>query len=56
MQITVNEVGGLTRKLKIVLPKEEVNKELDAGFQKVIKDANIKGFNIDEWIQVEVSR
>jgi trigger factor len=44
MQITVNEVGGLTRKLKIVLPKEEVNKELDAGFQKVKKDANIKGF------------
>ena len=44
MQITVNEVGGLTRKLKIVLPKEEVNKELDAGFQKVKKNANIKGF------------
>lgn len=44
MQITVNEVGGLTRKLKIVLPKEEVNKELDAEFQKVKKDANIKGF------------
>ena len=44
MQITVNEVGGLTRKLKIVLPKEEVNKALDAGFQKVKKDANIKGF------------
>jgi trigger factor len=44
MQITVNEVGVLTRKLKIVLPKEEVNKELDAGFQKIKKDANIKGF------------
>ena len=29
MQVTVNEVGGLTKKLKIVLPKEEVSKELD---------------------------
>jgi trigger factor len=44
MQITVNEVGGLTRKLKIVLPEEEVSKELDAGFRKVKNEANIKGF------------
>ena len=44
MQITVNEVGGLTKKLKIVLPKEEVSKELDAGFNKVKNDAKIKGF------------
>jgi len=44
MQITVNKVGGLTKKLKIVLPKEEVSKELDAGFQKIKNDANIKGF------------
>ena len=44
MQITVNEVGGLTKKLKIVLPEEEVNKELDAGFRKVKNEANIKGF------------
>ncbi|NOQ65846.1 MAG: trigger factor [Desulfobacterales bacterium] len=44
MQITINEVGGLTKKLKIVLPKEEVSKELDAGFQKVKNEAKIKGF------------
>ncbi len=44
MQVTVNEVGGLTKKLKIVLPKEEVTKELDAGFRKVKNDARIKGF------------
>jgi trigger factor len=44
MQITVNEVGGLTKKLKIVLPKEEVSKELDAGFRKIKNDARIKGF------------
>ncbi len=44
MQITINEVGGLTKKLKIVLPKEEVSKELDAGFQKVKNDAKVKGF------------
>ena len=44
MQVTVNEVGGLTKKLKIVLPKEEVSKELDAGFRRVKNDARIKGF------------
>ncbi|KPK00089.1 MAG: trigger factor [Desulfobacterales bacterium SG8_35] len=44
MQVTINEVGGLTKKLKIVLPKEEVAKELDAGFRKIKNDARIKGF------------
>jgi len=44
MQVTVNEVGGLTKKLKIVLPKEEVTKELEAGFRKIKNDARIKGF------------
>ncbi|MDX2433806.1 MAG: trigger factor [Desulfobacterales bacterium] len=44
MQITINEVGELTKILKIVLPKEDVSKELDAGFQKLKHDANIKGF------------
>ena len=44
MQITVSEVGGLTKKMKIVLPKEEVSKELDAGFRKIKNDARIKGF------------
>jgi trigger factor len=44
MQVTVNEVGGLTKKLKIVLPKEEVTRELDAGFRKIKNDARIKGF------------
>jgi trigger factor len=44
MQVTVNEVGSLTKKLKIVLPKEEVSKELEAGFRKIKNDAKIKGF------------
>ncbi len=44
MQVTVEEVGGLSRKLKIVLPKEEVSRELDAGFSKVKNNARIKGF------------
>jgi len=44
MQVTVNEVGSLTKKLKIVLPKEAVSKELDAGFLKIKNDAKIKGF------------
>jgi trigger factor len=44
MQVTVDEVNKLTRKLKIVLPKEEVEKELDDGFRKVKGEAKIKGF------------
>jgi trigger factor len=44
MQITVSEVGGLTKKMKIVLPKEEVSKELNAEFSKVKNEAKIKGF------------
>jgi len=44
MQVTVNDVGGLTKKMKIVLPKEEVSKELDAGFRKIKNEARIKGF------------
>jgi trigger factor len=44
MQVTINKVGGLTKKLKIVLPKEEVSKELDAGFRRIKNDARIKGF------------
>jgi len=44
MQVTVNEVGGLTKKLKIVLPKEEVSKELEEGFRKIKNQAKIKGF------------
>jgi trigger factor len=44
MQVTVSEAEGLTKKLKIVLPKEDVSKELDAGFSKVKRDAHIKGF------------
>ncbi|MGB6971363.1 MAG: trigger factor, partial [Desulfobulbales bacterium] len=43
-QVTVNEVGVLTKKLKIVLPEEEVTKELDAGFRKIKNEARIKGF------------
>lgn len=44
MQVTVNEVGGLTKKLKIVLSQEEVSKELDAGFRKIKNEARVKGF------------
>jgi trigger factor len=44
MQVTVNKSGGLTKILKVVLPKEEVSKELEAGFRKIKNDAKIKGF------------
>jgi len=44
MQVTVDDVNKLTKKLKIVLPKEEVKKELDDGYRKVKGEARIKGF------------
>ena len=44
MQVTIDEVSGLTKRLKIVLPKEDVEKELDDGFRKLKSEAKIKGF------------
>ena len=44
MQVTVDKVSTLTKKLKIVLPREEVEKELDDGFRRVKGEARIKGF------------
>ena len=44
MEITVEEISPLTRKLKIVLPVEEVGKELEAAYNKLKSEVNIKGF------------
>lgn len=44
MEVTVEEVGNLTRKLRIVLPEAEVGKELDSAFRKLKSEVNIKGF------------
>jgi trigger factor len=44
MQVTVEEVGTLTRKLKIELPSELVSKELEAAYRDLGAKASIKGF------------
>ena len=44
MEVTVEEVGNLTRKLRIVLPEAEVGKELDSAYRKLKSEANLKGF------------
>ena len=44
MQVNVDDVSNITKRLKIVLPKEEVEKEIEDGFRKVKGEAKIKGF------------
>ena len=44
MQVTVEDVGSLTKKLKVVLPKENVGKKLDEAYKKLTGEVSIKGF------------
>lgn len=44
MQVSVEEVGSLTRKLKIVLPSDLVTQKIDAAYKKLASEVNIKGF------------
>ncbi len=44
MQVTVEEVNELTKRLKITLPEEEVSKELNAAFNKLKSDVKLKGY------------
>ncbi len=44
MEIVVENISDLTRKLTITLPEEEVGKELDSAYGKLKKDVKIKGF------------
>jgi trigger factor len=44
MNVTVEEVGALTRKLTIVLPAEEVAGELEEGYRKLASQVKLKGF------------
>jgi trigger factor len=44
MQVTVEESGTLERKLRIQVPAERVEKEIDARLQKVGRQVKIKGF------------
>ncbi len=44
MQVSVEDVSGLTKKLKIVLPDGEVGKKLNAAYKKAGNEVSIKGF------------
>jgi trigger factor len=44
MEITVEEISPLTRKLKILLPAEDVAKEIDAAYSKLKSEVHLKGF------------
>ncbi|HSH12138.1 MAG TPA: trigger factor [Desulfurivibrionaceae bacterium] len=44
MQVTVEEAGAYTKRLKIVLPGEAVKKEMDKAFGKLASEVSIKGF------------
>ncbi len=44
MQVSVEEVQGLTRRVKIVVPAEVAGKELNAVYNKMKSQVNLKGF------------
>ncbi len=44
MDVVVENISELTRKLSITLPSEEVTKELDRAYKKLGKEVNLKGF------------
>ena len=44
MQVNVEEVAGLTKKLVVTLPADMVEARLDAAYDKLKKEVRIKGF------------
>ncbi|MHB1351655.1 MAG: trigger factor [Desulfobulbaceae bacterium] len=44
MDVVVENVGELTRKVTITLPEAEVGKELNKAYAKLNKEVNLKGF------------
>jgi trigger factor len=44
MQVTVEEAGAYTKRLKIVLPGEAVKKEMEKAYGKLASEVSIKGF------------
>lgn len=44
MEVTIEEISSLTRKLTIVLPPEKVRPELEAGYRKLKNEVRLKGF------------
>ncbi|MBU0673541.1 MAG: trigger factor [Proteobacteria bacterium] len=44
MQVTVEDVSALTKRLNIIVPEQGVRKQLDKAFNKLASDVSIKGF------------
>ncbi len=44
MEIRVQELSGVKRKLEVVVPKEKVNAEIETICQKLRKEVKVKGF------------
>ncbi len=44
MQVTVEKVGSLARKLKIIIPEEQVGREMDSAYRKLQSEVALKGF------------
>ncbi|MDH3393897.1 MAG: trigger factor, partial [Desulfobulbaceae bacterium] len=44
MQVTVEDVSSLTKRLQIVLPEESVNKKVEATYRKLASSVSLKGF------------
>jgi len=44
MEVIIENVSHLTRKLSITLPENEVSRELDKAYRKLNKEVNLKGF------------
>ncbi len=44
MQVSVEEISPLTKKIKIILPEDTVGKKLEDAYRKLQAEVNIKGF------------
>jgi len=44
MQVVVEEVTGLTRKITVTLPQQDVQKKLNKAYNQLKKDVKMKGF------------
>src|SRR6056297_205440 len=44
MDVTVEDISGVKKKLHIQVPHEQVEKELDAAYNNLKKNAKIKGY------------
>ena len=44
MDVVIENVSELTRKLSITLPEKDVSKELDKAYNKLKREVNLKGF------------